>query len=67
MQEASTELGLFEPPLVHLALIELLAVNPRDRHPNTMALDLEDTQVINQVALDFEVIPDEAAGAVPWV
>ena len=34
-----------------------------------MALDLEEAQDSNQIAraLDFEVIPDEAGSASPWV
>ena len=61
LEEASTELSFFEPPFVHPALIEYLAGDLSDRHPNIMALNLEEAQESNQIsrALDFEVIPSE--------
>jgi hypothetical protein len=67
--QAEDALGFFKAPFVHPALIEFLAGNLSDRHPNVMALDLEAAQESNQIAraLDFEVIPDEAGSAAPWV
>ena len=44
LEEASTELSFFEPPFVHPALIEFLAGDLSDRHPNIMALDPEEAQ-----------------------
>ena len=69
LEEANTELGFFEPPFVHPALIEYLAGDLSDRHPNIMALDLEEAQDSNQIAraLEFEVIPNETPGTAPWV
>ncbi len=67
--QAEDALGFFKAPYVHPALLELLAGELSDRHPNVMALDLEEAQESNQIAraLDFEVIPDEASSAAPWV
>jgi hypothetical protein len=69
LEEANTELSFFEPPFVHPALVEFLAGDLSDRHPNIMALDLEEAQDSNQIAraLDFEVIPNETPGSAPWV
>lgn len=68
-EESEAGLSFFEPPFIHPALIEFLAGDLSDRHPNVMALDLEEAQDSNQIAraLDFEVIPDEAGSASPWV
>ena len=68
-RQSTTELGFFKAPFVHPASIEFLAGFLSDRHPNIIALDLEESQDSNQIAraLDFEVIPNEAPDTAPWI
>ena len=68
-EQASTELGFFEAPFVHPALIEMFGGWLSDRNPNIMAFDLDEAQDSNQIAgaLDFKVIPNELPGMAPWV
>ena len=68
-EQATTDLGFFEAPFVHPALIEMFGGWMSDRDPNVMAFDLDEAQDSNQIAraLDFEVIPNEVPGLAPWV
>ena len=68
-EQATTELGFFEAPFVHPALIEMFGGCLSDRDPNIMAFDLDEAQDSNQIAraLDFKVIPNELPGMAPWV
>ena len=45
--ESEAGLSFFEPPFIHPTLIEFLAGDLSDRHPNVMALDLEEAQDSN--------------------
>ena len=67
--QAEKELGFFEAPYVHPALLELLAGDLSDRHPNIVALDLEAAQTSNQIAgaIEFKVDADTVHGGAPWV
>jgi hypothetical protein len=67
--QAEKELGFFEAPYVHPALLELFAGWISDRHPNIVALDLEAAQTSNQIAggLKFKVYADTVHGGAPWV
>lgn len=68
-EQATTDLGFFEAPFVHPALIEMLGGWISDRDPNVIAFDLDEAQTSNQIAgaLDFEIIPNEVPGMAPWV
>lgn len=68
-ERATTDLGFFEAPFVHPALIKMFGGWMSDRDPNVMAFDLDEAQDSNQIAraLDFEVIPNEVPGLAPWV
>ena len=67
--QAEEELGFFEAPYVHPALLEHFAGWISDRHPNIVAFDLEEAQTSNQIAgaIKFQVYPDTADGGAPWV
>ena len=69
-RNASQALGFFEPPFIHPALIELLAGAMSDRHPNIVALDLDEAQTSNQIvgARDYAVLADDSdSSQAPWV
>ena len=68
-EQATTDLGFFEAPFVHPALIEMFGGWMSDRDPNVMAFDLDEAQDSNQIARarDFEVSPNEVPGVAPWV
>ena len=69
-RNASQALGFFEPPFIHPALIELLAGALSDRHPNIVALDLDEAQTSNQIVgtRDYAVLADDSdSSQAPWV
>jgi hypothetical protein len=69
-RNASQALSFFEPPFIHPALIKILAGGLSDRHPNIVALDLDEAQTSNQIvgASDYTVITDDSdSSQAPWV